>query len=137
MGAWGREVPLRHQFHSCVAKRPVMSRGAGGRSVSCLSCRPASLAVVPVLRACQSCGLGSPALEILLPTPILKYMNYLLALLLPPLSILLTGRPILGLLVFPIWLIAMFFSGGLTHPMFVLLAWLIIFQSRERPGMRD
>ena len=56
-------------------------------------------------------------------------MNYLLALLLPPLS---TGRPILGLLVFPIWLLAIVFSGGLTHPMFILLAWLLIFQSRER-----
>ena len=120
MGAWGREVPLRQQFHSCAAKRPVMSRCGGGRSV-----------------CCQSYSLGSPALEILRPIPILKYMNYLLALLLPPLSILLTGRPFLGLLVFPIWLIALFFSGGLTHPMFVLLAWLVIFQSRERPGMRD
>jgi hypothetical protein len=64
-------------------------------------------------------------------------MNYLLALLLPPLSILLTGRPILGILVFPIWVVALLFSGGLTHPMFVLLAWLLIFQSRERSGMRD
>lgn len=59
-------------------------------------------------------------------------MNYLLALLLPPLSIVLTGRPIVGILVFPIWLLALIFSGGLTHPMFILLAWLLIFQSRER-----
>jgi hypothetical protein len=59
-------------------------------------------------------------------------MNYLVALLLPPLSIVLTGRPFLGLLVFPIWILALLFSGGLTHPMFILLAWLLIFQSRER-----
>lgn len=61
-------------------------------------------------------------------------MNYLLAILLPPVSILLTGRPILAILVFLIWIPAIIFSGGLTHPMFILLAWLIIFQSRERAG---
>ena len=59
-------------------------------------------------------------------------MNYVLALLLPPLSILLTGRPILAVIVFLIWIPAIIFSGGLTHPMFILLAWLLIFQSRER-----
>ncbi len=59
-------------------------------------------------------------------------MNYLLAILLPPVSILLTGRPILAVFVFLIWIPALIFSGGLTHPMFILLAWLIIFQSRER-----
>ncbi len=58
-------------------------------------------------------------------------MNYILALLLPPLSIVIAGRPILGILVFFIWLPALFFSGGLTHPMFILLAWFIIFASRE------
>lgn len=69
--------------------------------------------------------------------PIFQRMNYLLALLLPPLSIVLTGRPILGILVFPIWVLALIFSGGLTHPMFILLAWLLIFQSRERAETRD
>jgi hypothetical protein len=64
-------------------------------------------------------------------------MNYLLALLLPPLSIALTGRVILGILVLPIWVLALIFSGGLTHPMFILLAWLLIFQARERPRLRD
>lgn len=59
-------------------------------------------------------------------------MNYILAILLPPVSILLTGRPILAVIVFLIWVPALIFSGGLTHPMFILLAWLIIFQSRER-----
>lgn len=58
-------------------------------------------------------------------------MNYILAILLPPLSILLTGRPILAVIVFLIWIPALVFSGGLTHPMFILLAWLLIFQSRE------
>ena len=46
-------------------------------------------------------------------------MNYVLALLLPPLSIALAGRPILGFVVFLIWLPALFFTGGLTHPMFI------------------
>lgn len=59
-------------------------------------------------------------------------MNYLLAILLPPVSIILTGRPFLGVIVFVIWIPALLFSGGLTHPMFILLAWLLIFQSRER-----
>jgi hypothetical protein len=69
--------------------------------------------------------------------PISETMNYLLALLLPPLSIILTGRVILGLLVLPIWILALIFSGGLTHPMFILLAWLLIFQSRERSASGD
>ncbi|SDK36759.1 hypothetical protein [Aliiruegeria lutimaris] len=55
-------------------------------------------------------------------------MNYLLALILPPLSIMLAGRPILGILVFIIWVPALIFSGGLTHPMFILLAWFLIHQ---------
>ncbi len=59
-------------------------------------------------------------------------MNYLLAILLPPLSIVLTGRPIVGILTFFIWVPALIFSGGLTHPMFIILAWLLIFQSREK-----
>ncbi len=58
-------------------------------------------------------------------------MNYLLALLLPPVSILLTGRPILAILTFLIWIPAIIFSGGLTHPMFIILAWAIIFHARE------
>ncbi|MEM0950002.1 MAG: hypothetical protein AAGK37_21580 [Pseudomonadota bacterium] len=58
-------------------------------------------------------------------------MNYVLALLLPPLSILLTGRPIVAVFVFLVWVPALIFSGGLTHPMFILLAWILIFQARE------
>ena len=64
-------------------------------------------------------------------------MNYLLALLLPPLSILLAGRPILGIVVFFIWLPAIFISGGLGHPIFILLAWLVIHESRTRWLSRD
>lgn len=58
-------------------------------------------------------------------------MNYVLALLLPPLSVVFTGRPFLGVFIFFVWLPAILLSGGLTHPMFVLLAWILIFQSRE------
>lgn len=64
-------------------------------------------------------------------------MNYILAMLLPPLSIILTGRVIVGFILFPIWILSLIFSGGLSHPMFILLAWLLIFQSRERPATRD
>ncbi len=58
-------------------------------------------------------------------------MNYVLALFLPPLSILLAGRPIVAIVTFLIWVPAIFFSGGLTHPMFILLAWIIIYDRRE------
>tara|TARA_R110002049_G_scaffold29972_5_gene102156 strand:+ start:29303 stop:29494 length:192 start_codon:yes stop_codon:yes gene_type:complete len=58
-------------------------------------------------------------------------MNYVLALLLPPLSILLLGRPFLAIFVFLIWVPALIFSGGLTHPMFIVLAWILILQSHE------
>ncbi|SPF80803.1 hypothetical protein [Pseudoprimorskyibacter insulae] len=58
-------------------------------------------------------------------------MNYVLALFLPPLSILLTGRIVVAIVTFFIWVPAIIFSGGLTHPMFILLAWILIFQARE------
>jgi hypothetical protein len=63
--------------------------------------------------------------------PHLGVMNYVLALLLPPLSILLAGRPILAVVVFLFWLPAIIFSGGLGHPVFVILAWIIIFEGRQ------
>lgn len=63
--------------------------------------------------------------------PYLRGMNYVLALLLPPLSILIAGRPVIALVVFLIWIPALVFSGGLTHPMFIILAWILIFQARE------
>jgi len=56
-------------------------------------------------------------------------MNYVLALFLPPLWILLTGRVILSIVVFVIWIPAILISGGLGHPIFILLAWVLIYQS--------
>ncbi len=64
-------------------------------------------------------------------------MNYVLALLLPPLSILLAGRPIVALITFVVWVPAIIFSGGLTHPMFIVLAWIIIFERRDERRRRD
>ncbi len=58
-------------------------------------------------------------------------MNYVLALFLPPLSILLTGRPFVAIITFIIWIPAIIFSGGLTHPMFILLAWILIYQGQQ------
>ncbi|EEX14184.1 conserved hypothetical protein [Citreicella sp. SE45] len=63
-------------------------------------------------------------------------MNYVLALFLPPLSILFTGRIFLSIFVFIIWVPAIFFTGGLTHPMFILLAWVLIYQSGEERRTR-
>lgn len=57
-------------------------------------------------------------------------MNYLLALFLPPLSILIAGRPILAVVTFVVWLPAILISGGLGHPIFILLAWIIIYDAR-------
>ncbi|SFO86970.1 hypothetical protein [Tranquillimonas alkanivorans] len=58
-------------------------------------------------------------------------MNYVLALFLPPLSILLAGRPIVAIVTFLIWIPAILISGGLSHPMFILLAWVLIYQARQ------
>jgi hypothetical protein len=63
-------------------------------------------------------------------------MNYLLALLLPPLSIVFAGRPILGIVVFFIWVPAVLISGGFGHPVFVILAWILIFEGRNRATTR-
>ena len=67
-------------------------------------------------------------------------MTYVLALLLPPLSILLAGRPLLAVVVFLIWIPAILISGGLTHPVFILLAWIVVYQAgaerRHREAMR-
>ena len=63
-------------------------------------------------------------------------MNYILALFLPPLSILLAGRPIVAVVTFLVWIPAIILSGGLTHPMFILLAWILIYQSGEERRAR-
>ena len=63
-------------------------------------------------------------------------MNYLLALFLPPLSILIAGRPFVAILTFLIWIPAVVFSGGLTHPMFIALAWILVYQSGEERRAR-
>lgn len=61
----------------------------------------------------------------------MRGMNYVVALLLPPLSILFAGRPFLAIVVFLFWLPAIIFSGGLGHPIFILLAWIVIYQGHE------
>ena len=68
--------------------------------------------------------------------PHMRGMNYVLALLLPPLSILFAGRPFLAIVVFLFWLPAIIFSGGLGHPIFIVLAWIIIYQGQEHRRAR-
>lgn len=63
-------------------------------------------------------------------------MNYVLALFLPTLSILLAGRPIVAVVTFLIWIPAILISGGLTHPVFILLAWILVYQSGEERRIR-
>lgn len=62
--------------------------------------------------------------------PIYARMNYVLALFLPPLSILFAGRPIVAIVTLLIWIPAAILSGGLTHPMFIILAWILIYQGQ-------
>jgi hypothetical protein len=64
-------------------------------------------------------------------------VNYVLALFLPPLSILLAGRPFVAVVVFLIWLPSILFSGGLGHPVFILLAWILIYQRSEERRARQ
>ncbi len=59
-------------------------------------------------------------------------MLYVLAILLPPLAILLSGWVISSIVIFVIWVPAIILSGGLTHPMFIILAWLMIHQAKSR-----
>ena len=63
-------------------------------------------------------------------------MNYVLAVLLPRLAIVFAGPPLLGVLVFLIWLPASLFSGGLTHLMFILLAWFSILSAEHKARER-
>ena len=35
-----------------------------------------------------------------------------------------------------VWIPAIILSGGLTHPMFILLAWILIYQSGEERRTR-
>ena len=65
------------------------------------------------------------------PAPHFYAMNYVLALFLPPLSILFAGRPFVAFVTFLIWVPAVLLSGGLSHPMFILLAWILIYQKGE------
>ena len=61
-------------------------------------------------------------------------MLYILALILPPLSVLLIGRPISAIVMFVIWVPAIIFSGGLTHPMFIVIAWILIYERNRDRG---
>lgn len=61
-------------------------------------------------------------------------MNYVLALLLPPLSIMIAGRPFVGIVVFLIWLPAVIVTFGAAHPLFIILAWFLIHQGTVTRG---
>jgi hypothetical protein len=67
-------------------------------------------------------------------------MNYVIALLVPPIPIALAGRPILAVVVFLVWVPSILISGGLGHPIFILLAWIVVYQSgaerRHRQALR-
>ena len=93
--------------------------------------QPVSSPGNPLTPLANSAPLANPARP-----PYLPAMNYVLALFLPPLSILLAGRPIVAIITFLIWIPAIIFSGGLSHPIFILLAWLLIYQSGEERRTR-
>lgn len=58
-------------------------------------------------------------------------MLYLIALLIPPLGVFLIGRPITAIIMALVWIISLPFTFGSSHILFVIIAWLIIFQTRE------
>lgn len=58
-------------------------------------------------------------------------MNYVIAIFLPPLSILFAGKPISAILVALIWVVSVALTMGLSHPIFVILAWVIIARARS------
>ncbi|MEM1130236.1 MAG: hypothetical protein AAGH83_06910 [Pseudomonadota bacterium] len=71
-------------------------------------------------------------------------MLYLISLLLPPVGILLAGRPFVAIVTFFVWLPAVIVTFGGAHLLFVALAWILIFQShadrraaRQLQTMRD
>ena len=58
-------------------------------------------------------------------------MLYLIALLIPPLSVFLVGRPFTAIFIAVIWIVSLPFTFGGSHILFVVIAWLIIFQTGE------
>lgn len=58
-------------------------------------------------------------------------MLYLIALLIPPLGVFLVGRPITAIIMALIWIVSLPFTFGSSHILFVIIAWVIIFQAGE------
>lgn len=53
-------------------------------------------------------------------------MLYLVALILPPLAVLLAGKVITALLMLALWLVSLVLTFGVSHIIFVVLAWIIV-----------
>lgn len=64
-------------------------------------------------------------------------MNYVLALFLPTLAMIFTGRWILGVLLTLPWVVLSVLSSGIAHGAFVVIAWILIFQARADQRNRD
>lgn len=58
-------------------------------------------------------------------------MHYLIALLIPPLGVFLIGRPFTAIIMAVVWILSLPFTFGSSHILFVIIAWVIIFQTRE------
>ena len=71
----------------------------------------------------------APPLDACQPRAHIGAMNYVLALFVPPLSIALAGRVLLAVVVTLVWIPAILISGGLSHPVFIVLAWILIHQA--------
>jgi len=57
-------------------------------------------------------------------------MNYILAVFIPPLSVLLTGKIFSAVIIAVLWVASVAVTMGLSHPVFVILAWIIIARAR-------
>jgi hypothetical protein len=64
-------------------------------------------------------------------------MNYILALLLPPLSVLFIGRIFTAIFMFVVWAPALIFTLGGAHPFFILIAWLLIYERNADRRARE
>lgn len=64
-------------------------------------------------------------------------VNYVFAIFLPPLSVLFAGKPLTAILVGLIWLASVALTLGLSHPIFVILAWIIIARARGDKRHRE
>lgn len=64
-------------------------------------------------------------------------MLYLVSLFIPPLGVLFAGRPFVALLLAAAWVASLLLTFGLSHIVFVVLAWVIIASAKGDKRHRE